>query len=217
MARPKKNILSPQIIAETALKLVEQKHDFTIPGIAAELGVNPSSLYHHVIGGRAEIIKLMRRALYEQIDLSALTDRGQPWQDRLEQWIRSYREASAQVPAALPLLIGAAVDDSLTLQIYEVLFTILDQAGVAEDRQLAVAAMLDAIVIGSAIDAASPDPLWSAGEELPRLAALADPGAMTRRTREGLDLAVSAAVAQIEAIVRGRTRGRATPGAQRQG
>lgn len=202
MARPKKNILSPQIIAETALKLVDKRHDFTIPGIAAELGVNPSSLYHHVQGGRAEIIKLMRRALYEQVDLSELTDPGRPWQGRLEQWIRSYRDASAQVPAALPLLVGAAVDDSLTLQIYEVLFTILAQAGVEQDRQMAVAAMLDAIVIGSAIDSASPDPLWTAEEKLPRLAALADPEAMTRRTLDGLDLAVSAAVAQIEAIVR---------------
>lgn len=201
MARPKKNILSPQIIAETALKLVDKGHDFTIPGIAAELGVNPSSLYHHVTGGRAEIIKLMRRALYEQIDLSGLTDPLLPWQNRLEQWVRSYRDASAQVPAALPLLVGAAVDDSLTLQIYEVLFTILDQAGVLQGRQLAVAAMLDAIVIGSAIDAASPDPLWSAAEELPRLTALADAGAMTRRTPEGLDLAISAVVAQIEVMV----------------
>lgn len=201
MARPKKNILSPQIIAETALKLVDKGHDFTIPGIAAELGVNPSSLYHHVTGGRAEIIKLMRRALYEQIDLSGLTDPRLPWQNRLEQWVRSYRDASAQVPAALPLLVGAAVDDSLTLQIYEVLFTILDQAGVLQGRQLAVAAMLDAIVIGSAIDAASPDPLWSAAEELPRLTALADAGAMTRRTPEGLDLAISAVVAQIEVMV----------------
>lgn len=207
MARPKKNILSPQIIAETALKLVDRTHDFTIPGIAAELGVNPSSLYHHVAGGKAEIIKLMRRALYEQIDLSQLTDPGLPWQDRLIHWIRSYRDASAQVPAALPLLIGATVDDSLTLQIYEVLFTILDQAGVDHRQQLAVAAMLDAIVIGSAIDAASPDPLWSAGEELPRLVALTDPEAMTRRTRDGLGLAITAAVAQIEAMAAGPRSG----------
>lgn len=209
MARPKKNILSAQIIAETALKLVDKRHDFTIPGIAAELGVNPSSLYHHVVGGRAEIIKLMRRALYEQIDLTELTDPGLTWQGRIEQWVRSYRDASAQVPAALPLLVGAAVDDSLTLQIYEVLFTILDQAGVKQDRQLAVAAMLDAIVIGSAIDSASPDPLWSAEEKLPRLAALADPEAMTRRTLDGLDLAISAAVAQIEAMVQASRNGAA--------
>ncbi|WP_445156039.1 TetR/AcrR family transcriptional regulator [Arthrobacter sp. Hor0625] len=200
MARPKKNILSPQIIAETALKLVDKGHDFTIPGIAAELGVNPSSLYHHVTGGRAEIIKLMRRALYEKIDLSGLTDPLLPWQDRLEQWVRSYRDSSALVPAALPLLVGAAVDDSLTLQIYEALFTILDQAGVGQEQQLAVAAMLDAIVIGSAIDAASPDPLWTATEELPRLTSLASPEAMTRRTQDGLTLAIRAAVAQIEAI-----------------
>ena len=48
MARPSKNILSPSIIAEAALTMVERDHDFTIPGIAKELGVNPSSLYHHV-------------------------------------------------------------------------------------------------------------------------------------------------------------------------
>ncbi|WP_258933521.1 hypothetical protein [Nesterenkonia pannonica] len=54
----------------------------------------------------------------------------------------------------------APVDDDATLQIYEDLFGILRDGGVPADRWPAAAAMLDAIVLGSALDESSPLPLW---------------------------------------------------------
>ena len=56
MARPKHSILSPKLIAGAALRLVAKHGDFTIPGVAAALGVHPSSLYHHLPGGRLAIV-----------------------------------------------------------------------------------------------------------------------------------------------------------------
>ncbi|MDJ0319518.1 TetR/AcrR family transcriptional regulator C-terminal domain-containing protein [Pseudarthrobacter sp. PS3-L1] len=201
MGRPSRNILSPAIIAGSALKLVRLHRDFTIPGIAADLGVNASSLYHHVKGGKAEIIKLMRAELYAGLELSAFHDATIPWQERLAGWMRSYRDASAQVPAVLPLLVGARVDDARTLEVYETLLVILDHAGVPGGQQPAVSAMVDAMVIGSAIDAASPDALWITTPETPLLAALAQEPTSGRRREDGLEFAIRAVVVQVEGLV----------------
>lgn len=203
MPRPSKNILSAELIAETALKLVERDHDFTIPGIAGELGVNPSSLYHHVRGGRNEIINLMREALYGRVDLSAAIDESTSWQIRLEAWIRSYRNSMAQLPAALPLLVGAPVDDVRTLEIYEVAFALLTEIGVAEDQQVDVVAMLDAVILGSAVDGSAPVPLWRTGDlDLPHLERAVSCGDDVGRADRGLSLAISAMIAFIESRVR---------------
>lgn len=201
MARPSKNILSPSIIAEAALRMVEREHDFTIPGIAAELGVNPSSLYHHVKGGRGEIINLMREALYGRIDLSEATAKGLPWQDRMRSWIRSYRSSMAALPAAMPLLAASPVDDLPTLRIYEVAFAILDEIGIPTERQVDVVSMLDAIVLGSALDRGAPVPVWQPGNyDVPLLRRAAMTGDDDERTDRGLELAINGAVSTIEAL-----------------
>ncbi len=202
MPRPSKNILSAEIIADTALKLVERNHDFTIPGIAGELGVNPSSLYHHVRGGRNEIINLMREALYGRIDLSGATDSSAPWQERLRTWIRVYRDSMAQLPAALPLLVGSPVDDVPTLEIYEVAFALLTEIGIPKELQVDMVAMLDAVVLGSAVDGSAPVPIWRPGDlDLPHLGPATAFGDDTGRADRGLDLAISAVVAFIESRV----------------
>ncbi|WP_258933520.1 hypothetical protein [Nesterenkonia pannonica] len=41
MPRPRQNILSARKIARAALTMTEREQDFTIPGIAKALGVNP--------------------------------------------------------------------------------------------------------------------------------------------------------------------------------
>ncbi|GAB3045593.1 TetR/AcrR family transcriptional regulator [Sediminivirga luteola] len=204
MPRPSTRILSPEIIARAALDMVRREHDFTIPGVAARLGVNPSSLYHHAPGGRAEIIALVRRELYAGIDCAALRDSARPWRGRLAAWIREYRAASAMAPASVPLLVGSAVDDEATLEIYEALMSILADAGVPRADWIPLSAMLDAIVMGSAVDAGAPVPLWrvpegpDAAARFPLLREALPGGDGPERPLQGLDLAVAAAVVQVE-------------------
>lgn len=201
MARPSKNILSPTIIAEAALALVERNHDFTIPGIARELEVNPSSLYHHVKGGREEIINLMREALYGRIDLAAATDGTASWQNRLREWIRSYRNAMARLPGAMPLLVGARVDDFPTLRIYEVAFAILNEIGIEHSKQVDFVSMLDALVLGSALDRGAPVPVWQPGNhDVPLLKRASAVGDDDQRTDRGLEIAITAVVSHLEAL-----------------
>lgn len=209
MARPRQQLLSPQIIAEAALRLVSKHGDFTIPGVANALGVHPSSLYHHIPGGRRAIVHHMRDRLYATIDLGPALDHGRSPLERLREWMRAYRTATAAAPAAVPVLVGAPVDDRRTLEIYEALFAILKDAGVPTSARVACSAMLDAIVLGSAIDAASPVPLWVPfDQDLPEMLDVAVPGDDHHRAVAGFDLAIEAAVAAIARM--------AEPGATRQ-
>lgn len=217
MARPRTRLLSRDIILDAALELIDRHHDFTIQGIGKHLGVNPSSLYHHLSGGRDEIINALRERFYRKISLDALRDADRPWQERVEHWIRSYREAVAQYPAAIPLLMGRMVDDRPTLAVYETLVAVLAEAGVPAAQRIGVVAMLDAVVFGSALDAVSPVPLWLttplAQPALHHAIASSTPSA---RVTDGLDLAVQATVALIEVLAAGgpgaTDSGSATPG-----
>ena len=101
----------------------------------------------------------MREELYAGIDLGPALDDAVAPLDRLRLWMRAYRAATARVPAVVPVLVGAPVEDLRTLEIYEALFVILRDAGVPVEQRVACSAMVDALVLGSAVDAGSPAPL----------------------------------------------------------
>ncbi|MDJ0333831.1 TetR/AcrR family transcriptional regulator [Salinibacterium sp. G-O1] len=194
MGRPSKNILSSKTIALAALALVDEKGNFTIPGVAAALGVNASSLYHHLPGGRIAIVHRIREELYAEVDLTPLVDPSTPALDRLREWMFEIRSALARVPAIAPILVAAPVEDLRTLEIYEALFVILKDAGVPAARRAAYSAMIDAVILGSAVDAGSPIPLWrSEGFDLPELHAIASADNL-QRANDGFSLAVDVVV-----------------------
>src|SRR5215204_1846200 len=62
IARPRIPLLSPDLIADAALALVDSGQPFGVNALARSLGVTPSSLYNHV-DGRDAIIELMRGRL----------------------------------------------------------------------------------------------------------------------------------------------------------
>ncbi len=98
----------------------------------------------------------------------------------------------------MPVLVGAPVEDARTLEIYEALFVILRDAGVPVEQRVACSAMVDAVVLGSAMDAASPVPLWrSEGHDLPELRTVAAARDDERRALSGFELGVEAVVAAV--------------------
>lgn len=199
MARPTTKLLSRELIVRTALELVRRNGDFTIAGLATCLKVHPSSFYHHVPGGRAEIITLIRAELYSSIPLDTLADRSIPWTERLRQWALTYREVSAQAPWLVPVVIGQPVQDEPTLAIYETLFGLLDEAGTPEEQWVPAATMLDIIVLGSALDASSPVPLWpNPPETYPHLAGTVSSHDTEERKIKGLCVAIEAATSWIQ-------------------
>ena len=112
--------------------------------------------------------------------------------------MRAYRAATARVPAVVPVLVGAPVEDARTLEIYEALVVILRDAGVPARQRVACSAMIDAVTLGAAMDAGSPVPLWrSDGHELPELHDVAASGDDEHRATAGFELAIDAVVAAV--------------------
>lgn len=169
MGRPRKALLDRRRIGRTALELVDETGDFTVPEIARRLGVQTASVYHHV-DGRAGVIEQLRELVVDDLDLGTLDER--PWDVALEAWARSYRAAFAAHPRAISMLMTSPVRAPRVIEQYERVAGLLLDAGFAPDAVMPIITGLDNIVLGSALDMSAPEVMWVVGEkvEAPRLA-----------------------------------------------
>ncbi|GAA2531594.1 MULTISPECIES: TetR/AcrR family transcriptional regulator [Streptomyces] len=173
MGRPRTPLLDRQRITTTALEIVDENGDFSVPQIARRLGVQTGSVYHHV-DGRDGIIELLRERVAGAIDVTTLDLR--PWDAALESWARSYRAAFAAHPRAIPLLMTNPVRAPRVLEQYERAVVLLRDAGFPVAEVMPVIVALENIVLGSALDMAAPTAMWEVTE-----------GAATPRLAEALD------------------------------
>lgn len=160
MGRPSTPMLSVERIAETALALVDSTGEFTVAGVAASLGVRPSSLYNHV-SGKAQIIESMRSTVFREVP-SAPSAPDLGWEAMLRAALRAYRDAFARHPRLIPILTSQTVSAPDVMRIYDDLARVLSAAGVRGDELLDVITVLDSFVIGSALDLVAPDTVWDA-------------------------------------------------------
>ncbi|GAA3173615.1 MULTISPECIES: TetR/AcrR family transcriptional regulator C-terminal domain-containing protein [Streptomyces] len=170
MARPRTPLLDRARIGGTALRLVDEQGDFSVPQIARELGVRTASVYHHV-DGRAGVIELLREHVAAAIDAAALEIT--PWDAALEAWARSYRAAFAAHPRTIPLLTASPVRTPRVLALYERACGVLLAAGFAASEVIPVIVAVENVVLGSALDLAAPETMWEVADPAgtPRLAA----------------------------------------------
>lgn len=157
MPRPSVPVLSVAKIAAAALAIVDRKGEFSVNEVAAALGVRPSSLYNH-LAGKAEIVEAMRSLVFQ--DLEPAPGPGD-WESRLRGLLRGYRDAFAAHPRLVPLLTAYTVSSPDVMALYERMADVLVRAGVPEDELLAIITVLDHLVIGSALDLAAPEQVWS--------------------------------------------------------
>ncbi|GGQ44912.1 TetR/AcrR family transcriptional regulator [Streptomyces asoensis] len=169
MGRPRTPLLDRERITETALQLVDEQGDFSVPQIAKRLGAQTGSVYHHV-DGRDGIVELLRERVASAIDPSTLD--AAPWDAALEAWARSYRAAFAAHPRAIPLLMTSPVRAPRVLEQYERAVTLLLDAGFAPRSVMPLIVALENLVLGSALDLAAPETMWelTADTATPRLA-----------------------------------------------
>jgi AcrR family transcriptional regulator len=168
--RPRKALLDRTRIGDAALEVVDETGDFTLPEVARRLGVQTASLYHHV-DGRAGVIELLRERIGERIEPQAL---GQhPWDVAIEAFFRTYRDAFAAHPRAVPLLTTSTVRSPKVIEAYDRMVGQLIDSGIAESRAMEILTALESFVIGSALDLAAPEVMWEVpdGVRVPRLAA----------------------------------------------
>lgn len=189
MARPTSPLLSRDAILATALDLVDADGDFTMPRLARALGVSASSLYHHVPGGRSDVVEGLRGLVCAGRMPDQRVD-GEDWRAFAERWARGYRGAMAAHPHVVPLLTAQTVSDPEVLASYEALVEVLVQDGFDDATALHVVAVLDCFVLGSALDAGAPAEVWDDDDERrPRLsravrAAESQPGDRSAATFE---------------------------------
>src|SRR3954470_769892 len=136
MARPRVALLYCDKIAAAALELVDRDGDFTMPGLAKHLNVQVSSIYHHVPGGRADLIERVRVAATRRIDGSAFDEL--PWDEALAVWARSFLDAFSAHPKAIRLLATEPVRDRSLVAVYCAVASGLRRAGVPDDRIITV-------------------------------------------------------------------------------
>ncbi len=164
MPRPTTPLLSREKVLATALALVDATGSFTLPRLARELGVSASSLYHHVPGGRTEIVEGVR-ALVSRPFAVLRADDGEHWRSFAERWARAYRASMAAHPRVVPLLAAQTVTSPEVLAGYEALAAALERAGAGAHAVLHVITVLDCLVLGSALDAGAPVEVWADGGE----------------------------------------------------
>ncbi|WP_434992307.1 TetR/AcrR family transcriptional regulator C-terminal domain-containing protein [Arthrobacter sp. Ld5] len=203
MGRPRQAILSPEKIYRAALELVDEVGDFTLPGLARKLSVSPSSIYHHV-QGRPEIINGIRSVIGSDALASGdFFTAGPDWRDRAAAWARSYRSALGQHAKAIPLLVGEAVTDTATLDIYEHLAAVFVEQWFAANDVVVAVTVLDSFMLGSALDLASPELAWlTDAEGQPALHCVFAGAALAgKRSDLSFEVGVAAIIAHLQALL----------------
>ncbi|MET9338693.1 TetR/AcrR family transcriptional regulator [Nonomuraea sp. NPDC003804] len=115
--------------------------------LAAELDVNPMSLYHHV-ANKTELIRgICVGTVGPLLDLPP--DDGAPWQDQLRALAYAYRKLARTLPSLWTYVHNhPEVIELKEGGLWDVLFRILSAAGVPEDRREPTADVLHGFVSG---------------------------------------------------------------------
>ncbi|TQC46775.1 TetR/AcrR family transcriptional regulator [Rhodococcus sp. WS4] len=161
MPRPSQRLLSPEIITEAAIRMVDLTGDFTMPGLAERLKVRPSSLYNHV-SGRAEIIELMRARVMAGI---VVADPDGKWSETVAGLAREYRRNYAEHPRLIPLFTAHTVQSGVAFALYNALAQAFSDGGFTPEEILHAITTVDSFVLGSALDLAAPEVVWATAPE----------------------------------------------------
>ncbi|MFJ9569986.1 TetR/AcrR family transcriptional regulator [Streptomyces bacillaris] len=200
MGRPRTPLLDRERIGATALELIDEQGEFSVPQVARRLGVQTGSVYHHV-DGRAGVIELVRERVSASIDTATLDLR--PWDRALTAWARSYRAAFAAHPHTIPLLMTSPVRAPKVLAQYEHAVRLLLETGFPVARVMTVITALENLVLGSALDLAAPETMWELPQDSPETTKLSEALAATppRRADTAFELALEAFVAHCRSHV----------------
>ncbi|WP_350224995.1 TetR/AcrR family transcriptional regulator C-terminal domain-containing protein [Arthrobacter sp. efr-133-TYG-120] len=173
IARPAHPLLSRDLIARTALALVDRHgaDGASIRRVAAKIGVNPTSLYNHV-PNRAAMVEDVRALVSADIDSRPL--RELPWEQGVSAWARSYRTAFARHPRAIPLLMTSRASAPVLLAEYEDFAVAAEAAGWTSRDILPLLTAFESFILGSVMDMSGPNVVFDpTGQEaaFPKFAA----------------------------------------------
>lgn len=136
--------------AATALADRDGIAALTLRSLAAELGVKPMSVYHHVAGKEAILDGLVDRVFAEVV---VPTDVG--WREAMAQRARSMRAALKQHPWAVTLMDSRSSPGPATLRHHDAAIGVLRRQGFSVAMAAHAFALLDAFIYGFAVQESS--------------------------------------------------------------
>lgn len=202
MARPRVALLDRDKITTAALDLIDKDGELTMPGLARHLGVQVSSVYHHIPGGRAELIELVRVLATSRVDGSAFDTL--PWDEAFPIWAQSFLDAFSAHPAAIRLLATEPVRDPSLVAIYNSIASGLRRAGFPDDEILGIITAAEDFFLGAALDSAAPDIMVSVdnAETATDLQAVVDAApSNTVRAERAFELGVRVFIAGLRTLL----------------
>ncbi|MEO8527919.1 MAG: TetR/AcrR family transcriptional regulator C-terminal domain-containing protein [Pseudolysinimonas sp.] len=157
MGRPLTPLLSVELIADTALEIIDSGEPFSMRRLAKRLGVSAPALYNHVEGKEA-LVELIRGSMVAAHPVP----KGEPgtWVDRVAAIARAQRAAYSAHPNVVPLLIGVPIAQPAVLEIYRELARALASAGFEDAEVNVLIEVLDSFAIGNALEQRAPPQSW---------------------------------------------------------
>jgi AcrR family transcriptional regulator len=133
--------------------------------LAAELGVNPMAIYHH-LPGKGAVVSGLVRVVFSGMRVPS--SGGLPWQERVRAYARAYRSVVRSHPNLTLWIVSdaAAVSEAVLLGA-EPLYGALEDAGLPPARIVRAADSLVDFVHGFALgEASNPSGKFDVGSEL---------------------------------------------------
>lgn len=157
MGRPLIPLLSVELIAETALEIIDSGDPFSMRKLAKRLGVSPPALYNHVESKDA-LVELIRGVMVAEHPVPK--EIPGTWVDRVTVIARAQRAAYSTHPNVVPLLIGVPIAEPAVLEIYRELARALSTAGFDDAEVSVLLEVIDSFAIGNALELRSPEESW---------------------------------------------------------
>lgn len=141
--------VNPQRVLDAALELIDADGlaALSMRRLAAELGVQAPSLYHHV-AGKDELLAALVEQVGAGADASWFGERN--WDEALLRWGRTYHAALATHPALAPLFVNSPGSSDPALRRIDAVHGGLVTAGWTPREATEIAAAVKFLVMGAA-------------------------------------------------------------------
>ncbi|UOQ57473.1 TetR/AcrR family transcriptional regulator C-terminal domain-containing protein [Leucobacter allii] len=146
--RPRKALLSVDLIVDTAMRQIDAGEQLSMSRVARELGVHVSSLYNHV-DDRDGLIELLRLRIAHEYPVPPLD--GLSWQQTLRAIALTIHDAFAAHPRLIPYLAVTPVSSPEIVEIYARLAEIMLDAGHRATSASLAIRMIDSLALGTAL------------------------------------------------------------------
>jgi AcrR family transcriptional regulator len=199
LPRPSVQLLSPEKIVAAALAIIDADgmEALSMRRLAAELGVQGPSLYHH-FAGKKEMLGAIVDQIYSEIDLDRVDG---TWEQALTSYSKQLRAVLMAHPHAVESVAMTPVTTDAGLRIYEHMIERLMACGWELEFSRQVTLVVENLVFGAVFTANVPAIELSEGQEpqYPRLTELVH-GPPVPQPDDGYEIGFAALIEGLRVI-----------------